>query len=146
LAQDTTAQETLLQQLGHTYRELVAAFERHMGMSRARWVILNLLGREQTATQALIGQRLRVDAAAITRQVKLLEKEGLVTRRPDPKDNRYTLVTLTPQGMRYVDGLRPHRDLFEAIVTAGLSEEETITLRRSLTRLRDNIQHLPEQR
>jgi len=135
-------QETLLQQIAHTYHDLVAAFERHMGITRARWAILSRLWREETATQTLLAQRLRVDAAAITRQVKQLEREGLVVRWPDPQDNRFTVVSLTPSGRRFVEELRSARDAFEAVVTAGLSEDDVAAMRRSLDRIRENLRTL----
>lgn len=134
--------ETLLQQIAHTYHELAAAFERHMGITRARWAILSRLWRAETATQALLAQQLRVDAAAITRQVKQLEREGLVVRWPDPQDNRFTVVSLTPSGRRFVEELRSARDAFEAIVTAGLSQEDVAAVRRSLDRIRENLRTL----
>jgi DNA-binding MarR family transcriptional regulator len=136
--------ETLLQSIGHTYQEVWATFERYMGMSRARWVTLSLLWREGTVSQARLAQRLRIDGAAVTRQVQQLEQEGLVTRRADPEDNRFMLVTLTPEGRRMVDELWSKRDRFEAIVTEGISAEEIGIMGRCLRRIRDNLQSSPE--
>ena len=141
-AADCENHETLLQQIARTYHELAAAFERHMGITRARWTILSRLWREEATTQAQLAQRLRVDAAAITRQVKQLEREGLVVRWPDPQDNRFTVVSLTPSGRRFVEDLRSERDAFEAIVTTGLSQGDVAVMRRSLDRIRENLRAL----
>jgi DNA-binding MarR family transcriptional regulator len=120
----------------------MAAFERHMGMSRARWAILNRLSREESMTQAALAQVLDVDAAAITRQVKQLEAEGLVTRWSAPEDNRFTVVALTPEGRAFVEELRSQRDAFEHIVTSGLSAEDIDQMRSCLIRMRRNMETL----
>jgi DNA-binding MarR family transcriptional regulator len=113
-----------------------------MGMSRARWVILAQLRREEALSQAQLAERLRVDAAAITRQVQQLERDGLVMRWADPEDNRFTLTALTAQGRQIVEELYSRRDLFEAGVTAGLNQEEIATMRRALAQIRENLQGL----
>jgi DNA-binding MarR family transcriptional regulator len=139
------ASDSLLQHMAHTYHEVATLFERKLGLSRARWMILAILSREAESSQAALAHCLQVDAAAITRQVQQLEKEGLVTRRPDPADNRFTLVSLTPAGRAYLEGLRSARDHFEAAVTQGLSADEIDTMRRYLTRIRQNVRALSQQ-
>jgi len=136
---------TLLQQFSRTFNELQHMFERHMGMSRARWHMLMQLTREEWLSQTALQQRLRVDGAAVTRQVKQLEEDGLVTRCAAPQDNRITLVSLTPAGHRLVEELWPRRHAFEALVTAGLTEAEIATLRSCLARMRDNLRQLDER-
>jgi DNA-binding MarR family transcriptional regulator len=133
-----------LHHIGNTYHELAAAFERHMGMSRARWAILNRLSREQSLTQAALAQLLHVDAAAITRQVKQLETEALVTRWSAPEDNRFTVVALTEQGRAFVETQRAVRDEFERIATTGLSTEEIDHMRRCLLHMRRNLEVLEQ--
>ena len=137
--------DTVVQHLAQTYHSLVPAFERYMGLSRARWQVLVQLAREATISQATLQQRLGVDGAAITRQVKQLAEEGLVTREVDPVDNRFMLVTLTPAGEDLVGRLLEQRERFEALVTAGLSEAELDLLRHSLGRIQQNLAALPMQ-
>ena len=131
--------ETVIQQLAHTYHSLVPAFERYMGLSRARWQVLAQLAAEVTVSQAVLQQRLSVDGAAITRQVKQLEEEGLVTRRVAPHDNRFMLVSLTPAGLALVRRLLAQRDRFEALATAGLDDDELRILDRALARIQENL-------
>jgi DNA-binding MarR family transcriptional regulator len=145
IAAEVAGGDSLLQHLSQTYHETVTAFERHMGMTRARWAILNRLSREEQMTQATLAQRLRVDAAAITRQVKQLEAEGLVTRWSHPEDNRFTLVALTPQGRSFVEELRSKRNAFEGIATTGLSEEDILHMRRCLVHMRHNVESLTQE-
>ncbi|MEV5323204.1 MarR family winged helix-turn-helix transcriptional regulator [Nonomuraea fastidiosa] len=46
---------------------------------------------------------------ALTSLVAKLEREGLVSRRPDPRDGRAVLLSLTPEGRRIVDSRRADR-------------------------------------
>jgi DNA-binding MarR family transcriptional regulator len=134
--------DSILHHLGYTYYEIRAAFERHMGMSRARWAILSRLSREGSLTQATLSQVLHVDAAAITRQVKQLEAEALVTRWSAPEDNRFTMVALTEQGRDFVESQRALRDEFERTVTTGLSAEDIDHMRHCLLHMRRNLEGL----
>ena len=137
--------DSLLHHLSHTYHEIASAFERHMGMSRARWAVLNRLSREGSVTQARLSQMLHVDAAAITRQVKQLEAEGLVTRWSAPEDNRYTVVALTDPGRSFVETQRARRDEFEHIVTTGLSPDDLEHMRHCLLHTRRNLAMLSDE-
>jgi DNA-binding MarR family transcriptional regulator len=132
-----------LHHVAKTYHAVTSEFERFMGMSRARWVMLRLLSEQTPLTQADLAHHLGVDAAAVTRQVKQLEREGLVTRRPVPEDNRYTQVALSEAGLRYVAVKRPQRDQFEARVLAGLPPEEIAQLLQTLARIRRNLENVP---
>jgi DNA-binding MarR family transcriptional regulator len=116
-----------------------------MGMSRARWAILNRLSRTESLTQAALAQMLHVDAAAITRQVKQLEAEALVVRWAAPEDNRFTVVALTEQGRAFVETQRAVRDDFERIVTSGLSDEDIAHMRHCLLHMRRNLEVLEQE-
>ncbi len=134
--------ETTLQQITRTYHVIVAAFESQLGITRARWHVLRRLFEAGELSQAALQQQVNVDPAAITRQVKQLESEGLVTRTTDPKDNRYTLVRLTPSGCQLVEGLLPQRNAFEDALLDGLTGDERAVLQRCLTQIRTNVAHI----
>jgi DNA-binding MarR family transcriptional regulator len=136
--------ETIVQQIAVTYYAMLPMFERHVGMSKARWQVLALLQREGEVSQANMQQQLKVDGAAITRQVKQLEEEGLVLRRADPQDNRFTLVTLTPAGQQLAAGMHAKRESFEAFVTSGLAPDDLAMMRRCLQQIRQNMRALGE--
>lgn len=142
---EEVAGDSLLQLLAQTYHEVVTSFERFMGMSRARWAILNRLSRVESMTQAALAQRLRVDAAAVTRQVKQLEAEGMVTRWSYPEDNRFTVVALTEHGRHSVEQLRSEREAFEQIATTGLTLEEIDHMRRCLAHMRHNLERFSQE-
>ena len=132
-------EETVLQQITRTYYELLPAFERHMGVTRARWHLLKQLFSEAQLSQTALQQRAGVDGAAVTRQMKQLEEAGIVTRWVDPRDNRFTLVALTTEGRQLVARLMERRALFEAHVMAGIDPSEIAIIQRGLRRVRANL-------
>jgi len=137
--------ETLVQAIARTYYDLLPHFEQHVGMSKARWQIIAQLSRAGELSQAVLQQRLHVDGAAITRQVKQLEEEGLIQRRADPRDNRFTLVMLSEAGRQLAARQVGKRESFEALVTAGLSDEEIAAMRRCLGQIRANMRALRDR-
>jgi len=48
-----------------------------------------------------IARRARLSKQTMTTLVRLLERDGLVERRPDPEDGRATLVLLTPRAQAF---------------------------------------------
>lgn len=129
--------DSFMQVLARTYHGVAAAFEREAGVSQARLQILANLRSQEELSQSELQQRLDVDGAAITRQVKQLEAEGLVQRRSSPTDQRFTLVALTAQGRRLAEQVVRKRDAFEARLHGGLVVKDVATTTKTLDRLRD---------
>ncbi len=129
--------ESLIQALTCAYHEVGVAFERETGMSRSRLHMLASLRSADEMTQSTLQELLGVDGAAITRQVKQLEVMGLVVRRPDPEDHRFTLVMLTPPGRKLADGAVRKRDTFEARLSTLLNAKDVQQLTKTLDKLRE---------
>jgi len=81
------------------------------GLTFARYEALVLLtfSRSGALPLRVIGQRLMVHPTSVTNTIDRLEKQGLVARRPNPRDGRGTLAEIT----------QPGRDVVKA-ATAGL--------------------------
>lgn len=129
--------DSLVQELARTYHEVGVAFERETGMSRSRLHLLASLRGGDELSQAALQNLLGVDGAAITRQVKQLEGDGLVIRRANPEDHRFTLVALTPQGKKVADGVVRKRDAFEAKLGSVINSKDVGQLMKSFEKLRD---------
>ena len=114
----------LLQQIGRTARAMYAAFEAEVGQPLPRWRILQALREGGEASQKDLALTLSMDPAALTRQMKALEAEGLVKRRADPDDNRLTRVALTPHGLATIDATQPLREAFAKKALKGLPTDQ----------------------
>lgn len=52
-----------------------------------------------------LAEMLGVDAPTVTRKIQQLERDGLVSRHPDPDDKRATQIALTTAGRRTLERL-----------------------------------------
>jgi DNA-binding MarR family transcriptional regulator len=57
-----------------------------------------------------LARRTETDPGILTRQVNVIERQGLVERLPDPTDRRATLLRMTPRGRRVAQKLREVQD------------------------------------
>jgi DNA-binding MarR family transcriptional regulator len=81
----------------------------------------------------------------MTALVTALERSVLVKRRSDRSDRRVALVTLTPDGLRYIRGLRQAGVGDFAQLISELPVEEADALAEALTAL-THLQRLDEDR
>jgi DNA-binding MarR family transcriptional regulator len=99
--------------------------------------VLGRLDREgpQSVSDLAAAERVRPQSMAQT--VNDLEADGLVARRPDPRDGRRALVELTHEGNEALQADRRHREGWLAQAIADdLSAEDQAVLRDAVQLLR----------
>ncbi len=98
--------------------ELDAQLRPH-GLTFARYEALVLItfSRAGALPLRLIGQRLMVHPTSVTNIIQRLERQGLVIRRPNPRDGRGTLAEITAAGRVLVE--RATKDLMAAEFGVG---------------------------
>ena len=127
-------------QLARTYHLVKKMIEKTMGIPSNRWRIFYLIITcEGQCTQKYLTNRIGVDPGAVTRLLKKIEQEGIITRRPDPDDNRITLVTLTEQGKTEVERILELREVFLAQILENCSDEEMNVFQTVLKKMEDNV-------
>jgi DNA-binding MarR family transcriptional regulator len=120
---------------GLLLKKILWAFERDVGISPPKYFILHVLTREAGISQGEIGRLYGVDPSRITRLAKQLEREGLIERTRDPKDNRVVLMHLSSEGRRVFEMAAERSEVFRERVRSALNEEEHRELRRLLGKL-----------
>jgi DNA-binding MarR family transcriptional regulator len=72
------------------------------GLTFARYEALILLtfSRRGALPLRVIGERLMVHPTSVTNTIDRLEEQGMVVRRPNPRDGRGTLAEITDRGRR----------------------------------------------
>ncbi|EUC00852.1 transcriptional regulator, MarR family [Rhizobium sp. CF080] len=91
------------------------------------WVILHNPG----IRQSVLGQRLMIKRAHMTKLIRALEDQNLVSRRIPDGDRRAVEITLTPKAVTRVEQASQWFFTYEASVGANLTADE----RRQLTAL-----------
>ncbi len=74
----------------------------------------------------------RVSAPSMTRTVAGLVERGLVARADDPTDGRQVILSLTPEGVKVLRGIRRQRDRWMHVRLRDLTPEEQETLARAV--------------
>lgn len=74
----------------------------------------------------------KVQPPSMTRIVNGLEERGYLARRPDPRDGRQCLVTLTPPGREVLLANRRRRDEWLTVRVAELDPAEREVLRQAV--------------
>lgn len=134
-----TLEDILFQQLAFACSETKQSFDRYTGVNQTRRQLLTTVDRAGEISHAALQQQLALDGAAVTRLVKQFEADGVLRRRTDPQDNRYTLITLTDAGHAVVARLRAAHRAFQARLLADISEDEKGAMVHTLERLRATI-------
>jgi DNA-binding MarR family transcriptional regulator len=104
--------------------ELDAVLRPH-GLTFARYEALVLLtfSRQGALPMRVIGERLMVHPTSATNTIDRLERQGLVVRRPNPRDGRGKLAEITESGRELVS--RATADLMAAeFGLAGFDPEQ----------------------
>lgn len=109
------------------------------GLTSSRWQVLWILNKDQGMKQAELAERMDVAPISLTRQIDLLEAEGLVERRQDPQDRRCFRVFLTKAAEPVLKTLRSLAQDTRGQALAGISADEQRLLLNLLSRVRENL-------
>ena len=83
-------------------KKLLDLFEKKIGISLTRFQIIKYLHESSFSTSKQISQSLEIDAAATTRHIKILEKDGYVIKRRNKNNNREVLVELSKKAFEEI--------------------------------------------
>lgn len=134
----------LLREIARTYQALLNVFSRKVGMPASQLTLLRQLASSHPQEMGILdlARGLGIDAAAVSRQVKEMAAQNLVTRRSEPRDGRRSLVRLTPAGVRIFLKIHERAHEFEESLEASLGKEEISTTVKVLGQLRINLEKM----
>ncbi len=132
---------SVIARLGRTTAYIDAAINARLaefGLSRSSWDVLASLRRSGMPYQlspTQLYQALMRTSGAMTHRLYRLERDGLITRLPDPEDGRGLLVQLTAHGVQLVDQVAPAHLDNERSLLAALNVEEQAKLANLLRKM-----------
>ena len=125
----------LLYQIKLTNQEINTLFEKETGFSLTRYEMLMFLKEKGTCSQNQIQTELKIDSAAITRHLKILEQKGYVTRKRNAENNREVFVQLSEQANQDLEACGKEHDQGKSSLSLSLSDEEAEHLSDLLNKL-----------
>ncbi|NGZ77299.1 MarR family winged helix-turn-helix transcriptional regulator [Saccharibacillus alkalitolerans] len=137
-----TPESCILEKLQLLNNRVGTAFSGCVGTSASRFRLLQELFAAEEIGQTALQKSLGIDGAAVTRHLKQLETQGLVSRRSCPNDNRITLVRLTDLGRSHIEGFVQEKARLIAGLLDGFDAEERRTLASMLDRMHRNADSL----
>ncbi|MFD1175912.1 MarR family winged helix-turn-helix transcriptional regulator [Paenibacillus puldeungensis] len=143
MTEEHSVESIILYRLHFLSKEINSKFSECTGISQSRLELLHQLYQiEGELSQQELQQELKIDNAAITRHVKQLEADGMITRRKKASDNRVTLVQLTDYGRQKISSFQEEKKRFVASMLKEINEEEKNLLLDLLGRIHHCIKDL----
>jgi len=118
-------------------RLLMTAFAPY-DVTPEQWSILKRLEEGDEISIKELSKRVGKDQANVTRISDLLERKGLVLRKPNPEDKRSSLVCLTEEGKQIIRQLDPIDEHVQQVLVKGIAEHEMELVKQLLTKMREN--------
>ena len=122
--------------IGPAYSRWAESRLRNEGLSPQRIRLMAFLLKNGPSKMRLLRNELGVTATSVTALVDSLEKEGMVTRQPDPADRRATLIALTPVAERQLKNMCAPFKNQVAEIFDGFSKSEQHAFLAYLARVR----------
>ena len=133
-------------QLGYLVHEVARLMKRRLdGEARLhkitlpQWRALAHVGKNAAITQSALAQALDTDPMTISGVLDRLEKNGLITREPDPADSRAKLTQLTAEGEERLGVARRLGAEMYTASLAGIPEDQIGVAESVLRQMRDNL-------
>ncbi|MCZ0733265.1 MarR family winged helix-turn-helix transcriptional regulator [Phreatobacter sp. AB_2022a] len=95
-----------------------------MGISSGQLPVFFALGDNRALSQKALTEAAAIEQPTMAATLSRMERDGLVDRRPDPKDGRSTLVSLTPAGLAKMGEVRAAVEAVNAGALASLDPTE----------------------
>ena len=101
-----------------------------LGLTYPQYLVMLVLWESSSVPVSHICERLMLDTGTVTPLLKRMEKQGLIARQRDDKDERRVMVTLTESGR----ALRADAETVpqQLLCEASISAEEVLSMRRVL--------------
>lgn len=140
LSRDDADQLTALLQLARAAHALLERLEAcasvgEMTPSRVRALLLLTHDFPEGVGTSQLAEALEIRAASVTNLIASMEKLGLVHRRPDPRDRRAVIITVTDEGRRQLNTVRPALLEVAGSITDAFGGVERVALMTLLARL-----------
>lgn len=110
-----------------------------MDLHPGQAAMLKCLQRQDGLSQSQLAKNLHIKPPTVAVTIKRMEKSGLLNRRPDPQDQRKTLIYLSEKGRDMLDKIKEIMEVNDQELFEGFTEAELCLLRRFLLHMMENM-------
>jgi MarR family transcriptional regulator, transcriptional regulator for hemolysin len=103
-----------------------------------QWLVLKTIHQSPDVTLQQVGTAVFKDFASVTRIVQLLERKGMLRRKPHPSDGRRSELLLTAAGESLIRRVEPIAQAYRKQALDGIDAEEVARMRAVLERITEN--------
>jgi homoprotocatechuate degradation regulator HpaR len=96
---------------------------REHGLTEQQWRVIRALADSDEIDASELARRSFLLAPSLTRILQFLEKEALVKRTMDSKDQRRSVLTLTTKGQQIFDRVGPDSEMRYAEIESEFGQE-----------------------
>jgi MarR family transcriptional regulator, organic hydroperoxide resistance regulator len=104
------------------------------------WYYLRVLWVQDHLSQKQLSVMNGVTENTTTAVIASMQRDGLVTRKRDPKDGRSMIVSLTPTALALQDAILPYASQVNSIASNGIDVSELETCLRVLKLMSANLE------
>lgn len=126
--------------LAKAYQKAHAAFKQKLapfGITPVQHLIIAVLAEEDFLTPAEISERILMDGATLSGVLDRMAEGGLIRKEENPQDRRSLRISLTAKAKKMCADLAVQRKAINEELTAKLTLEEKILLKRLLKDLKE---------
>ena len=122
------------------FKRTHSAIFRNYGLSFPQYNILRVLDASRNGMNRIseVSRIMLVPGANMTGLTKRLEKNGFVIRKSDPKDERVTILEITPKGRSTLKNIEAEKDRSTQTILTGFSQDDITDLLDKLKKLIEN--------
>lgn len=123
-----------------TFKRVHSGIFRRYGLSFPQYNVLRVLDASGKGRNRMtdVSRIMLVPGANITGIAKRLEKGGFILRKSDPKDERVTILQITPKGKEALKCIEDEKNQWVESMLSSLSAGERLDLLEKLRRLVKN--------
>lgn len=122
------------------FKRTHSAIFRNYGLSFPQYNILRVLDASRNGMNRIseVSRIMLVPGANMTGLTKRLDKNGFIIRKSDPRDERVTLLEITPKGRKTLKNIAQEKDRSTEIMLKGFSREDVTGLLDNLKKIIKN--------
>lgn len=114
------------------------AIKNKLGLTSSQWKVILALNLFDGLSQRELADQIYVDGSTLVPVIDKMEKNGLLERKPDPKDRRNNRLYLTKKSESIVDSIIETILQLRKIFYKGLSKNDLESMRPRLKKMIDN--------